>query len=43
VETIANRVIELTPYGIIDKEMTFDEYINSEKVAEQRELLLKKK
>jgi ATPase subunit of ABC transporter with duplicated ATPase domains len=43
VETIANRVIELTPYGIIDKEMTFDEYINSERVAEQRELLLKKK
>jgi ATPase subunit of ABC transporter with duplicated ATPase domains len=35
-ETIANRVIELTPKGIIDKEMTFDEYINSERVAEQR-------
>ena len=35
-ETIANRVIELTPKGIIDKEMTFDEYINSERVVEQR-------
>ena len=35
-ETIANRVIELTPNGILDKEMTFDEYINSERVAEQR-------
>jgi ATPase subunit of ABC transporter with duplicated ATPase domains len=39
-ETIANRIIELTPKGIIDKDMTFDEYINSERVAEQREELL---
>ncbi len=36
VETIANRVIELTPKGIIDKDMTFDEYINSDRVAEQK-------
>lgn len=40
VETIANRVIELTPYGMIDKQMEFDEYINSERVAEQRAQLL---
>lgn len=36
VETIANRVIEITPNGIIDKDMTFDEYINSDRVAEQK-------
>ena len=35
VETIADRVIEITPYGMLDKEMDFDTYINSETVAEQ--------
>lgn len=35
-ETVANRIIELTPNGIIDKLMTYDEYINSEAVAAQR-------
>ena len=39
-ETIANRVIELTPKGIIDKDMTFDEFINSDRVNEQREELM---
>ncbi|MEO8794608.1 MAG: ATP-binding cassette domain-containing protein, partial [Daejeonella sp.] len=29
-ETVANRVVELTPGGIIDKLMTYDEYINSD-------------
>jgi len=43
VETIANRVIEITPKGMIDKEMEFDEYIKSERVAEQREELMKMK
>lgn len=38
-ETVANRVIELTPGGIIDKLMTYDEYINSEVVKLQREEL----
>ena len=37
VETIANRVIEIFPKGVLDKEMDFDTYINSEKVTEQRE------
>ncbi len=36
-ETVANRVIELTPGGIIDKLMTYDEYINSEAVQKQRD------
>jgi len=37
IETVCNRVIELTPHGIIDKKMDYDEYINSEKLQEQRE------
>ncbi|HMR19539.1 MAG TPA: ABC-F family ATP-binding cassette domain-containing protein, partial [Sphingobacterium sp.] len=36
-ETVANRIIELTPNGIIDKLMTYDEYINSDSVRAQRE------
>jgi ATPase subunit of ABC transporter with duplicated ATPase domains len=36
-ETVANRIIELTPGGLIDKLMTYDEYINSETVQKQRE------
>ena len=35
-ETVANRIIELTPNGIIDKLMSYDEYINSEAVQAQR-------
>ncbi|HEY1024871.1 MAG TPA: ATP-binding cassette domain-containing protein [Sphingobacteriaceae bacterium] len=38
-ETVANRILELTPGGIIDKLMTYDEYINSEAVKQQREEL----
>ncbi len=36
-ESIANRIIEITPYGVIDKKMTYDEYITSERIKEQRE------
>nr|WP_067062671.1 ATP-binding cassette domain-containing protein [Mucilaginibacter sp. L294] len=39
VETVANRIIEITPGGIIDKLMTYDEYINSDVVQKQREEL----
>ena len=35
-QTIATRIIELTPNGCIDKRMTFDEYITDEKVKELR-------
>lgn len=38
-ETVANRIIEITPKGIIDKLMTYDEYINNADVAKQREEL----
>jgi ATPase subunit of ABC transporter with duplicated ATPase domains len=35
--TIANRIIEITPNGIIDRLMSFDEYIRSEAIKKQRE------
>jgi ATPase subunit of ABC transporter with duplicated ATPase domains len=35
-QTVANRIIELTPKGIIDKLMTFDEYVTSEAIKEIR-------
>lgn len=38
-ETIATRIVELTPNGNIDKLMTYDEYISSDKVTEQKEAL----
>ena len=36
-ETVANRIIEITPKGTIDKLMTYDEYINNSDVAKLRE------
>ena len=36
IETVANRIIELTPTGIIDKMMTYDEYITSDHIKEMR-------
>ncbi len=36
IETVANRIIELTPNGIIDKMMEYDEYIVSDQVKEMR-------
>ncbi|MFC3197843.1 ABC-F family ATP-binding cassette domain-containing protein [Parapedobacter deserti] len=38
-QTVANRIIELTPNGVIDKLMSYDDYINSEAVKEQREAM----
>lgn len=37
IQTVANRVIELTPNGIIDKMMNYDDYIHSEHIKELRE------
>ncbi len=37
IQTVCNRVIELTPNGIIDKIMSYDDYISDEKLKEQRE------
>jgi ATPase subunit of ABC transporter with duplicated ATPase domains len=35
-QTVANRIIELTPKGMIDKLMTYDEYLADERVKAQR-------
>jgi len=35
-QTVANRVIELTPNGAIDRYMTFDDYLDDEKIQELR-------
>lgn len=35
-QTVANRVLELTPNGVIDRYMTFDDYLEDEKVKELR-------
>ncbi|SHF49803.1 ATPase components of ABC transporters with duplicated ATPase domains [Salegentibacter echinorum] len=36
-QTVATRVIELTPGGAIDRYATFDEYMNDKKIKEQRD------
>ncbi|MFD2512594.1 ABC-F family ATP-binding cassette domain-containing protein [Pontibacter locisalis] len=36
VDTIANRIIELTPNGIIDKRMTYEEYLSDDTIKELR-------
>ncbi len=36
-QTVGNRVVELTPNGVIDRYMTFDEYMDDKKIKEQRE------
>ncbi len=40
-QTVANRVIELTPRGIIDRLMTFDEYLSDERVKGLKEEMYK--
>ncbi|WP_320053503.1 ATP-binding cassette domain-containing protein [uncultured Acetobacteroides sp.] len=37
IETVCNRIIELTPTGIIDKQMDYDDYITSDKIKELRD------
>ena len=36
IETVADRIIELTPNGCIDKLMPYDEYVHDETIKEQR-------
>ena len=36
-KTIANRIVELTPKGVIDRYMKFDEYMSDAKIKELRE------
>ena len=37
VQTIANRIIEITPNGLIDKQMSYDEYLENEELKKRRE------
>jgi len=37
VHTVANRIIELTPKGTIDRYLTFDDYMSDKTIREQRE------
>jgi ATPase components of ABC transporters with duplicated ATPase domains len=39
VSTVANRIVEFTPGGIIDRMMTFEEYLENEEVARTRDQL----
>ena len=41
-QTVANRIIEITPNGIIDKRMTYDEYIVDEGVKAMKEKMYPK-
>jgi len=40
-ESVATRIIEITPKGTIDKMMSYDEYINSDEIAQLRAELYK--
>jgi ATPase subunit of ABC transporter with duplicated ATPase domains len=39
VNTVANRIIEITPNGIIDKMMSYDEYLADSKIVQLQEEL----
>lgn len=39
IQTIANRIMEITPGGLIDKITTYDEYLESDEMARKRQLL----
>ncbi len=36
-QTVGNRIIELTPKGVIDRYMSFDDYMNDDKIKQQRD------
>lgn len=35
VETVANRIIEITPIGLVDKQMTYDEYLDNQELQKE--------
>lgn len=39
IQTIADRIIEITPKGLIDRQLTYDEYLENESVQEQLKLM----
>jgi ATPase subunit of ABC transporter with duplicated ATPase domains len=36
IQTVCNRVIEITPKGMIDKEMEYDDFVSDESLVERR-------
>ncbi|MEZ4854163.1 ABC-F family ATP-binding cassette domain-containing protein [Flavobacterium sp.] len=38
-QTVGNRILEITPKGVIDRYMTFDEYLDDPKIKEQRQAM----
>lgn len=39
IQTIANRIMEITPSGFIDRQMTYDEYLESDELARKRQTM----
>jgi len=39
IQTIANRIIEITPNGLIDKVSTYDEYLENDEMARKRQIM----
>jgi ATPase subunit of ABC transporter with duplicated ATPase domains len=37
--TVANRIVEVGPFGMLDKLMSYDDYLNDEKIKEQRDAI----
>jgi len=36
IQTVANRIIEITPKGVLDENLTYDEYLENKQIKEQR-------
>ncbi|AKA70834.1 ABC-F family ATP-binding cassette domain-containing protein [Clostridium scatologenes] len=41
VQTVANRIMEITPKGLMDRQMTYDEYLENEDIQKQLEAMYK--
>ena len=39
IQTTANRIMELTPQGLIDKQTTYDEYLENDELARKRQVM----
>jgi ATPase subunit of ABC transporter with duplicated ATPase domains len=42
IQTVCNRIIEIGPAGMIDKEIQYDDYISDESLRDRRNSLYKK-
>lgn len=43
INTIANRIVEITPSGIVNKEMTYEEYLEDKELQQQIDAMYEKK